>query len=53
MLKRSIVVLSLTLVLVTSAVPFRRVQGVLMTPDEVEMLDAASQNVRQPVQKRR
>lgn len=45
MLKRSIIVLSLTLVLVTSAVPLHSVQGVLMTPAEVEMLDAASQNV--------
>jgi Flp pilus assembly protein TadD len=45
MLKRSIVVLSLTLVLVTSAVPLPSVQGVLMTPAEVEMLDAASRDV--------
>lgn len=45
MLKRSIVVLSLTLVLVTSAVPLRSAQGVLMTPAEVEMLDAASKSV--------
>ena len=45
MLKRSIVVLSLTLVLVTSAVPLPSVQGVLMTPAEVEMLDTASRNV--------
>ena len=45
MLKRSIIVLSLTLVLVTSAVPLRTAQGVLMTPAEVEMLDAASKKV--------
>lgn len=45
MLKRSIIVLSLTLVMVTSAVPLRSAHGVLMTPAEVEMLDAASQNV--------
>ena len=45
MLKRSLVVLSLTLVLVTSAVPIRPVQGVLMTPAEVEMFDAASKSV--------
>ena len=42
MLKRSIIVLSLTLVLVTSAVPLRSVKGVLMTPDEVAMLEASS-----------
>jgi len=42
MLKRSLVVASLTLVLVISAVPTRPVQGVLMTPEEVAMLDAAS-----------
>lgn len=47
MLKRSLIVLSLTLVLVTSAVPLRPVQGVLMTPAEVEMLDAASKNVEE------
>jgi tetratricopeptide (TPR) repeat protein len=45
MLKRSIVVASLTVVLVTSAVPIRPVHGVLMTPEEVAMLDAASQDV--------
>ena len=42
MLKRSLIVVSLTLVLVISAVPTRPVQGVLMTPAEVAMLDAAS-----------
>jgi len=45
MLKRSIIVLSLTLVLVTSAVPLRSVKGVLMTPEEVAMLDASSNDV--------
>lgn len=42
MLKRSLIVVLLTLVLVISAVPTRPVQGVLMTPEEVAMLDAAS-----------
>ena len=46
MLKRSLIVLSLTLVLVISAVPIRPVQGVLMTPAEVAMLDAASQDAK-------
>lgn len=45
MLKRSIVVLALTLALVTSAVPLRSVKGVLMTPEEVAMLDASSNDV--------
>ena len=40
--KRSILVVSLTLVLVASAVPIPRVYGLLMTPDEVAKLDAAS-----------
>src|SRR6185437_9032381 len=44
MAKRSIIVFALTLVLVTSAVPVRPVHGVLMTPEEVAMLDAASHN---------
>ena len=44
MVKRSLIVLALTLVLVTSAVPVRHVSGVLMTPDEVAMLDAASRD---------
>jgi Tfp pilus assembly protein PilF len=44
MAKRSLIVFALTLVLVTSAVPVRRVHGVLMTPDEVAMLDAASRD---------
>jgi len=42
MVKRSLIVFALTLVLVTSAVPVRRVHGVLMTPEEVAMLNAAS-----------
>lgn len=46
MLKRSLIVVSLTLVLVISAVPTRPVQGVLMTPDEVAMLDAASKDAK-------
>ena len=41
MVKRSIIVFALTLVLVTSAVPVRHVHGVLMTPEEVAMLDAS------------
>src|SRR5215203_426172 len=45
MFKRSFIVLSLTLVLVASAVPIPNVHGVLMTPDEVAMLGAASQDV--------
>ena len=45
MVKRSLIVLSLTLVLVTSAVPFRYVHGVLMTPQEVAMLDGAAQDI--------
>ena len=44
MLKRSLIVASLTLVLVISAVPIRPVSGVLMTPEEVAMLDAASKD---------
>ena len=44
MVKRSIIVFALSLVLVTSAVPVRHVNGVLMTPDEVAMLDAASRD---------
>ena len=45
MLKRSLIVALLTLVLVTSAVPIRPVNGVLMSPQEVAMLDAASKDV--------
>ena len=44
MVKRSLLVFALTLVLVTSAVPVRHVHGVLMTPDEVAMLDATSRD---------
>ena|SRR5215208_1673003 len=44
MVKRLLIVFAITLVLVTSAVPVRRVHGVLMTPDEVAMLDAASRD---------
>jgi len=44
MVKRSFVVLALSLVLITSAVPVSRVHGVLMTPDEVAMLDKASRD---------
>ena len=44
MVKRSLIVFALTLVLVTSAVPVRHVQGILMTPDEVAMLDGASRD---------
>jgi len=44
MVKRSLIVFVLTLVLVTSAVPIRHVHGVLMTPEEVAMLDAASRD---------
>jgi len=46
MLKRSLIVASLTLVLVISAVPTRPVSGVLMTPEEVAMLDAASKDAK-------
>ena len=45
MLKRSLVAGSLTLILVFSAVPIRPVLGVLMTPEEVAMLEASSQDV--------
>ena len=44
MFKRTVIVLSL-LVLVTSAMSVPRVRGVLMTPDEDAMLEAASQDV--------
>lgn len=47
MLKRTLIVLSLTLVLVTSALPLPRVQGVLMTADEVAMLEASSQEAEE------
>ena len=44
MAKRSFIVVVLTIVLVTSAVPLRHVHGVLMTPDEIAKLDAASRD---------
>jgi len=44
MAKRPLIVFALTLVLVTSAVPVRHVHGVLMTPAEVAMLDAAARD---------
>jgi Flp pilus assembly protein TadD len=44
MAKRSLIVFALSLVLVTSAVPVRPVHGVLMTPDEIAMLDATSKD---------
>jgi len=44
MAKRSLIVIALTLVLITSAVPVPRVYGVLMTPEEVAMLDTASRD---------
>ncbi|HEU4837150.1 MAG TPA: tetratricopeptide repeat protein [Pyrinomonadaceae bacterium] len=44
MVKRSLIVVALTLVLVTSAVPVHHVHGILMTPEEVAMLDAASRD---------
>ena len=44
MAKRSLIVFALTLVLITSAVPVRHVNGVLMTPEEVAMLDATSRD---------
>jgi len=45
MVKRTSIVLILTLLLVTSAVPVRNVHGVLMTPEEIAMLDGASKDV--------
>ena len=45
MVKRTSIVLLLTLVLVTSAVPVRHVHGVLMTPKEIAMLDGAAKDV--------
>lgn len=52
MVKRSLVVVAVTLALVTSAVPVRRVSGVLMTPDEVAKLDAASRDAEDQAKKR-
>ena len=45
MVKRTSIVLILSLLLVTSAVPVRNVHGVLMTPEEIAMLDGASKDV--------
>lgn len=42
MVIRSLFVVALALVLITSAVPVPRADGVLMTPEEIAMLDAAS-----------
>lgn len=42
MFQRSLIVALLALVLVTSAVPIRPVHGVLMTPEEIAMLDATA-----------
>jgi protein O-mannosyl-transferase len=44
MAKRSLIVFALSLVLITSAVPVPTVHGVLMTPDEIAMLDASSKD---------
>src|ERR1043165_1278797 len=44
MAKRSLIVFALTLVLVTSAVPVRHVHGVVMTPEEVALLNAAARD---------
>jgi Tfp pilus assembly protein PilF len=44
MAKRPLIVFALILVLVASAVPIRHVHGVLMTPEEVAMLDATSRD---------
>lgn len=50
MFKRTVIVLSL-LVLVTSAMSIPKVRGVLMTPDEEAMLEAASQEVEKSEKK--
>lgn len=44
MVKRTSIVVLLTLLLITSAVPVRHVHGVLMTPEEIAMLDGASKD---------
>ena len=44
MLKRTLIVLSLTFVLVASALPLPNVAGMLLTPDEVATLDGTSQD---------
>jgi tetratricopeptide (TPR) repeat protein len=52
MFKRSSIVALLTLVLITSAISGPKVRGVLMTPDEEAMLEAASQDVEKSQSKR-
>ena len=47
MFKRSSIVILLTLALVTSAISVPKVRGVIMTPEEELMLEAASQDVEQ------
>ena len=44
MVSRLLIVFALSLALVTSAVPIRRVHAILMTPDEIAMLDASQDN---------
>jgi Tfp pilus assembly protein PilF len=44
MLKRTLIVLSLTFVLVASALPLPNVAGMLMTPDELATVDTISQD---------
>lgn len=44
MLKRTLIVLSLTFVLVASALPLPNVAGMLMTPDEIATVDGTSQD---------
>lgn len=44
MLKRTLIALSLTLVLVASALPLPNVAGMLLTPDEVATLETTSQD---------
>lgn len=51
MLKRTVIVLSI-LVLVTSAMSVPRVRGVLMTPDEDAILEAASQDMEKSEKKK-
>src|SRR5215213_6299769 len=45
MFKRASIVALLTLALVTSAISVPKVRGVIMTPEEEAMIDAASQDV--------
>lgn len=44
MVKRTLIAVSLTLLLVASALPLPNVAGMLMTPDEVAMLETTSQD---------